>query len=427
MNEDSRKLRSRIFYTLFFFFGLTLFVFLIAILRSLILPTLIGFLLAYIAKPALRFLEKKKMPRPVGVVILLTAIILLIVGIGERLVSLLPNERQALVLRVQAQKKINDLYLSVFGKKDFSTIGNVLDELIGKDAKTLMGSFNQFIKLSESEEEKFLAYIEKNINDEKEKNKLLGIFRETKKYESEIPVLRSKGTASTKELDPLAILPNVIPTSEIAMFFSEISKWIVMPFVFLFVLLDDGEIKKFLINMLPNRYFEMSFAVFDNVDKALGKYLRGTIIQSSLVGGVIIIGLILVGFKPGSAVIIGLIAGISNVIPYLGPLIGYGAGILYGMIVGEIHPVLPFIPADAAIWASVAVVFIAQVLDNAFFQPYVLGKSVNLHPLVIILGVMGGGIAFGFWGMFLAIPTIVVFRVIISTIYKQLRDYQLIY
>ncbi len=424
MNDDSRILRSRIFYTLFFLFGLALFIYLFAVLSSLILPTLIGFLLAYITKPVLVFLEKKKIPRGVSVSLILIGWILLITVIGQRIISLLPDDNQALVLRVQAQVKINDLYLSVFGKEDFSSRGNFLDELFGDEAKPLLNSFNQFMKLNEKEEQKFLQYV--NSKSPAEKEKLLSIYQAAKS----IPVTKVSefATAENKKGNsPFSVLPSLIPTSEIAIFFSEVSKWIVMPFVFLFVLLDDGEIKKFFLNILPNRYFEMSFAVFNNVDKALGKYLRGIVIQSALVGSVIIIGLILVGFKPASAVIIGLIAGLSNVIPYLGPLIGYGAGILYGMIVGTLHPLLPFIPNDAAIWASVIVVFIAQLLDNAVFQPYVLGKSVNLHPLVIILGVMGGGIAFGFWGMFLAIPTIVVFRVIISTVYKQLKDYQLIY
>ncbi len=426
MNDESRKLRSRIFYSLFFLFAIALAVYLLAILNSLILPTLIGFLLAYITKPVLLFLEKKKIPRAAAVTIILLGWVLIIAGIGQRIISLLPNEDQVIVLRVQTQAKINDLYLTVFGKKDFNERGNFLDELFGKEAKPLLNSFNKFIKLNPTEEKKFMEYVNTKITSAEEKRKILEVYQKVKSLPEWKPAEKSEENTK-REKTPLDILPSIIPTSEIAIFFSEISKWIVMPFVFLFVLLDDGEIKKFFINILPNRYFEMSFAVFDNVDKALGKYLRGTVIQSSLVGSVIILGLILIGFKPGSAIIIGLIAGISNVIPYLGPLIGYGAGILYGMIIGDLHPILPFIPSDAAIWGSIVVVFIAQLLDNTVFQPYVLGRAVNLHPLVIILGVMGGGIAFGFWGMFLAIPTIVVFRVIISTVYKQLKDYQLIY
>ncbi len=427
MNDNSRIIRSRIFYTLFFLFATLLLVYLFVILRSLILPTLIGFLFAYITKPILTFLEKKKIPRIVGVLLILLGWSLVFVGIGQKIISLLPNEKQTLIIRVQTQAKINDLYLAVFGKEDFNSKGNVLDELFGNEAKPLIGSFNQFIKLNSTEEKEFLSYVNSENFQDKEKQRLLETYEKIKSFDFNFPEEAKQAQEKKTTHSPFEILPSIIPTSEIAIFFSEISKWVVMPFVFLFVLLDNGEIKKFIIGLLPNRYFEMSFAVFDNVDKALGKYLRGTVIQSSLVGTVIFIGLFLIGFKPGSALIIGLIAGISNVIPYLGPLIGYGAGILYGMIVGEIHPVLPFIPHDAAIWGAIIVVFIAQLLDNTVFQPYVLGKAVNLHPLVIILGVMGGGIAFGFWGMFLAIPTIVVFRVIISTVYKQLKDYQLIY
>jgi predicted PurR-regulated permease PerM len=427
MKDNSRILRSRIFYTLLFLFGIILTIYLVAILQSLILPTLIGFLLAYITKPVLTFLEKKKIPRAFGVIIIILGWILIFAGIGQKIISLLPNEKQALVIRVNAQSKINDLYLSIFGKTDFDSQGNFMDNLFGEESKAVIISFNRYIKLSPDEEKELLDYLNSSKFSEAERTKVITLLNKTKQIKIPKEKVSKKNNGNKNNLSPFELLPSIIPTSEIAIFFSEISKWIVMPFVFLFILLDNGEIKKFIINLLPNRYFEMSFAVFDNVDKALGKYLRGTVIQSSLVGSTIIIGLLLIGFNVSSAIFIGLVAGISNVIPYLGPLIGYGAGILYGMIVGQLHPVLPFIPQDAAIWGSVIVVFIAQFLDNTVFQPFVLGKAVNLHPLVIILGVMGGGIAFGFWGMFLAIPTIVVFRVIIATIYQQLKNYQLIY
>jgi len=426
MIDSSIKLRSRIFYSLAFVFSAAIVVYLIAVLRSLILPSLIGFLLAYITKPVLTFLIKKKFPKWLAVTTIIVGLLLIIIGVGQKIISLFPNKQQLLVLRVQTQAKINDLYLDFFGKTDFNSKGNFLDEIFGSEAIPLLSSFNQFIKLNDKEKDEFFEYINSGNFTSTEKKSILLLFNEVRNLD--LPEISAQKEEQVNEKkSPLAILPEIIPTSELTIFFSEFSKWIVMPFVFLFILLDEGEIKKFFINLLPNRYFEMSFAIFDNVDKALGRYIRGTLIQSSLVGSVIILGLILVGFKPGSAVIIGLIAGISNVIPYLGPLIGYGAGILYGMIVPSLHPVIPFIPGDATIIAPVIVVFIAQFLDNTVFQPVVLGKSVNLHPLIIILGVMGGGIAFGFWGMFLAIPTIVVFRVIVSTVYRQLKDYQLIY
>jgi len=170
----------------------------------------------------------------------------------------------------------------------------------------------------------------------------------------------------------------------------------------------------------------MAFTTFTNVDKAIGNYLRGTLLQSSLVGLIIFLGLLLIGFKIQAAIFIGIIAGISNAIPFLGPVIGLGTGLLYAIIVEGIDPIFPFLPQNPLVGVLI-VVLIAQFLDNAVFQPLVLGKAVNLHPLVVVIGVTGGSIIAGFWGMLLAIPTIVIVNVVISTIYRQAKAYYIIY
>ncbi len=427
MIDPSRQLRSRVFYTLAFFFGLILTVYLIAVLNPLILPTLIGILLAYITKPLLTFLRKKGFSKSFSVIIIILLFTLGLYGIGKKVYSLVPSSQQQLVLRVQMQNKIDKIFLDLLGKKDFNSQGNFVDELFGARMKPLMVSFNDFFSMNKEEEKEFKNYINSDAFSQTERENLIAKYNMLKQYSSLKEKVNLKTNSKTTAKTQLPKLPFLIPTSKITQFFSELSKWIVMPFVFLFVLLDDGEIKKFFVGIMPNRYFEMSLMVFESVDKAIGKYLRGTILQSSLVGLTIIIGLLIIGFKPSAAFTIGIVAGISNAIPFLGPIIGFGAGILYAMIVEEINPLIPFIGSDAAIIGVVVVVLIAQFLDNTVFQPYVLGKAVNLHPLVVVLGVTGGSIAFGFWGMFLAIPTIVVFRVIISTLYKQLKAYQIIY
>ena len=187
-----------------------------------------------------------------------------------------------------------------------------------------------------------------------------------------------------------------------------------------------GEIKNYFLSIVPNMYFEMTFATFANVDKAIGNYLRGTLLQSSLVGIIIFLGLVIIGFQIQAAILIGIVAGVSNAIPFLGPVIGLITGILYAIIVEGIDPILTFIP-DNPIMGVLVVVLIAQFLDNTIFQPLVLGKAVNLHPLIVVIGVTGGSIVGGFWGMLLAIPTIVVFKVVISTLYQQAKEYYIIY
>ena len=67
-----------------------------------------------------------------------------------------------------------------------------------------------------------------------------------------------------------------------------------------------------------------------------------------------------------------------------------------------------------------------QLADNAIFQPYVLGNAVDLHPLAVIIGVMGGAVIFGFAGMLFAVPAIMVVKVVITTLFRQFRAYSII-
>jgi predicted PurR-regulated permease PerM len=77
------------------------------------------------------------------------------------------------------------------------------------------------------------------------------------------------------------------------------------------------------------------------------------------------------------------------------------------------------------IWVIVAVT-LAELLKNVVYEPIVLGGAVNLHPLVVVIGVLGGAVLFGLVGMLLAIPTITVVNVLVSSTAKQLKAYGLI-
>ena len=80
----------------------------------------------------------------------------------------------------------------------------------------------------------------------------------------------------------------------------------------MFLLVDEGEIKKNLVYLVPNRYFEMVLTVIDNVDQSIGQYLRGTLLECSAVGGTFLVCLFFIGIEFKWALIIGIIAGISN-------------------------------------------------------------------------------------------------------------------
>lgn len=420
MINSERINRSRIFYLSLFFFLFFIVVYILASLRTLILPVLIGTITAYISQPGVNFLRRKGIPKYAAIFILLGTFAFLVFVIGQRIVSVMPDEKEQLVLRVQIQYKLNENYLWFMNKNDLSSEGNFIDELLGDELFPIIENVNIFLMLNSEEKAQFSSY--KNNSEISER--VVFFYNENEKLPFK-PHEEIK-ESSTNDYGIIPSLPTLKSDSKIALLLSAVSKWIIMPFVFIFILIDEGTIKKFIISMVPNRYFEMSLTTFANVDRAIGNYLRGTIFQSSLVGITIFIGLMLVGFKFQAAVLIGIVAGIANAIPFLGPIIGLGVGVIYAMIVEGIDPLIPLMP-DNAILGVLIVVFAAQFLDNAIFQPLVLGKAVNLHPLVVIIGVTGGSIIGGFWGMLLAIPTIVIFKVVTSTIFKQAKAYYIIY
>lgn len=418
MVSNDRLNRSRVFYFSLFFFFISIFGFLIFVLKDLVLPIILGILAAYISLPGVNYLKRKGIPKSLAIVILLGVFSLVVFVIGQKIVSAIPNEKENLELRVQLQYKLDQNFLALLGKTDYSSEGNFINDLVGDELNQIFQGLNSFLVFNADESAEFKKYIEKSMISDR----ILFFYNENLKH----PFLSTQNSKGNKSNEIIASKSKTESASKIALFLDAISIWIILPFIFIFVLIDEGEIKSFFLGIVPNRYFEMAFTTFSNVDVAIGNYLRGTLLQSSLVGLVIFIGLTIIGFKIQAALLIGIIAGVSNAIPFLGPVIGLGTGLIYAMIVEGINPIIPFIPANPIVGVLIVVV-IAQFLDNAVFQPIVLGKAVNLHPLVVVIGVTGGSIIAGFWGMLLAIPTIVIFKVVISTVYRQAKAYYIIY
>lgn len=324
-------------------------------------------------------------------------------------------------LRVRIQYKLDQKYRNFMGVANSGDKGNILFELFGDELQPVIKKINQALQLNSDEKILFEQFL--STQPPRVKEKLSAYYRSNQKLaKTEI-----RKNIDTKELKEEVEVEAPRKSSLLATIGEIVSQWLAAPFIFIFFLIDQGEIKKNIIAAVPNRYFEMILTVIDSVDDALGKYLRGTLLECFLVGFTIFISLFFIGVELRWAGIIGMIAGGANAIPFLGPAIGLIVGASYALIVEDINPILPFVNTDNMMFWVIIVVAIAQVLDNAFFQPVILGSAVNLHPIIVILGVMGGSILFGVAGMLLAIPFIVIIKGVFTTLFKQLRAYQLIY
>ena len=173
--------------------------------------------------------------------------------------------------------------------------------------------------------------------------------------------------------------------------------------------------KKAFIHLVPNRYFEMTLTVIHKIDQQLGWYLRGQFTEAFVVGLLSVVALWLLDVQ--YFIIIGIFAGLANMIPYVGPV----AGAIPAIVVTGINGDKPI----KILYIIVAFV-IVQLIDNVVVQPFVLSKSVHLHPLIIVFAVLIGGQFFGLLGMLLAVPVAGIIKVTSSELYHGIRKFNLV-
>jgi len=189
---------------------------------------------------------------------------------------------------------------------------------------------------------------------------------------------------------------------------------LLIPFIVFFFLKDGRSIKKYLISLAPNRYFELTCNMLYKMDVQLGNYFRGQVIDALIIGILSIIALWILGIK--YAAFIGIVAGIANLVPYIGPIIGA----LTAMVISFINT------GDPWLIFYIAVAFgIVQLVDNTVVQPAVVARNVNLPPLVVLLVVIIGGKFFGVLGMLLSVPLTAALKVFMEEGVKIYRKYRL--
>ncbi len=185
-----------------------------------------------------------------------------------------------------------------------------------------------------------------------------------------------------------------------------------VPIFTFFLIRDFRTFRNNLLDKLPNSSFEMGWLIYYRVAHQLQEYIRGILIQSAIMSVITSIGFYAIGLD--SPFLLGMLAGVLNLIPYVGPLL---AMILPALLA------LGHVPVD--IWllgAAISVILIAQIIDNVIVIPAVVANAVNLHPLVVIVGIIVFGNLFGFIGMVVAIPVISTANIIYCGLYQGIKN-----
>jgi predicted PurR-regulated permease PerM len=419
--ERERQVRRTVFYLTFGTVALIFGGFLIWKLRILILPIIVGGLLAFLFRPVKDRFRIKWMPHELQVLCSFALIGLVLFFAFNTLRKHIPDEKQKLEFKVRLKYKLNERYRQLVAQSPEGK-SNAVAPLIEKEVGPLMDKINQALELNSRERDLFLKYSAGYNGRPPVPSKFVGYFRanqNTKEYT--IP----KDTAAAVPSPPVAGAPT--PAEEAgASVETKLSAWMLAPLIFVFLGFDNGQIRRFFISLVPNRYFELSLTVLDRLDDAIGRYLRGTLMECFLVGLTLTIGFILLGIPFGIAVAIGVISGLLNAIPFLGTVFALVIGVGYALIAENVKPVLSGLnPNDLALYVLILVVLV-HVLDDVVFQPFVLGSAVNVHPLVVVIAIISGSLIMGLWGMLFAIPTVVVVKTAVATFFKELKDYRII-
>ena len=396
-------------------------------LRGLIVPVAVGGLMAYICHPLIGHLEHYRIPRGLAMGLLLVVFVLAVVFIAGRISTMMPSEVTVIEVKVQALYKFNNGYNRLMGLDPFLTKGNRVYRLLHEELDPVVERINRFLALTREEESQFLASHPHGHDAAKGSDRLLEYHRanlRTLKLRIKAAFPEAEGVRTAPPAATLAPGPALKPP--LATLGHILSVWCVAPLVFLFFLRDTGEIKRGLLSVVPNRLFEPALTVLADLDRALGDYLRGIFLECVALGFTAMLLLAIVGVSLRWAMAIGIFTGASNVIPYMGSAAALLGGLAYALLAEEIHPLLPMVNTENFVFWVIAAVGVAELLKNIFYEPFVLGGAVKLHPLVVVIGIVGGGILFDFAGVLLAIPVITIFKVFLSSTIRQLKAYGLV-
>lgn len=187
---------------------------------------------------------------------------------------------------------------------------------------------------------------------------------------------------------------------------------VIVPFIAFFLTRDKRKIRRFAVGAVPNQFFEMMFDLYHKVDKKLGAYIRGIIIESSIIALLSIIGLWIVDVK--YMFVIGIFAGVANIIPYFGPVAGAVPALAVEFL--EYHDPVMLIPVAT-------VFFLIQLIDNVVLKPVIVANTMDLHPLIVLIVVVAGGELYGILGMIVSIPIASMFIVILTEMNWALNNY----
>ncbi|HKS12166.1 MAG TPA: AI-2E family transporter [Pseudomonas sp.] len=327
---------------------------LLYLLHGILSPFLIGILLAYLADPLVDRLERMGLSRTWGVVVVFSLFTLIFLAL-------------LLVLIPMLAKQLLRLYELAPQMLDW------LQHVALPWVQTRLGLADGFWKF-----DKIKAAIGAHMG---QTTDIVGI-------------ILSQATASSLAL--IGWLANLV----------------LIPVVGFYLLRDWDLMMAKLRSLLPRQREEQVVGLAGECHEVLGAFLRGQLMVMLALGLIYSAGLMLAGLELG--LLIGLLAGLAAIVPYMGFIIGIGAAIIAGLFQfgGDPYPLL----------AIVAVFMVGQALEGMVLTPLLVGDRIGLHPVAVIFAILAGGELFGFTGVLLALPVAAVIMVLLRHVHDLYKE-----
>lgn len=226
---------------------------------------------------------------------------------------------------------------------------------------------------------------------------------------------------STKELNALIgsylqkfyeIISNNIVSTVTSV--TRFAMWLIItPFILYYLLKDDNSLHSVWRMLIPKKYHLKIREIIDEIDSALSMFISGQLLVALSLGFLLFIGYLVIGLN--NAFILALFATLCITIPIFGSFIALIPAVLVGL---TMEP-----------WMAVKVVLVmgvAQILESNFIAPQIMGKRLNIHPLVLMLILLASGSLYGILGLFLATPVYAILRVLFNHFYEYYNPEEII-
>ncbi|WP_053219076.1 AI-2E family transporter [Virgibacillus senegalensis] len=179
----------------------------------------------------------------------------------------------------------------------------------------------------------------------------------------------------------------------------------VIPVLVFYMLKDFDLIRKVFSRLTPERFRDDGRKLCMEIDKSLGNYIRGQLLVCLFVSLTTYGFLWLIDMR--YPLLLALIMGITNIIPYFGPILGAIPAVVIAFTISY----------KMMIYVVIAV-FVVQIIEGNLLSPFIVGKSINIHPILIIFALLAGGEIGGIIGMILAVPLLTILKVILFHLYR---------